>query len=89
MLHILLYPCLLNNLKVSSFQNVRTKTASPPENEPQKSHGIIISAAEQISASSERVWKLPFLLNGSIHSIKDVVAIFNLTEDLYGQIIDF
>lgn len=68
---------------------MRTKTASPPENEPQNTHGIIISAAEQISTSSKRMWKLPFLLNGSIHSTKDVVAIFNLTEDLYGQIIDF
>ena len=68
---------------------MRTKTASPPENEPQKSRGIIISAAEQISTSSERMWKLSFLLNGSIHSTKYVVAIFNLTEDLYHQIIDF
>ena len=68
---------------------MRIKTASPPENEPQKSHGIIISAAENISTSSERMWKLPFLLNGSIHSTKDFVSIFNLTEDLDGQIIDF
>ena len=88
-LHILFYPCLLNNLKVSSFQNVRTKTTSPPENESQKSHGIIISAADQISTLSESMWKLPFLLNGSIHSSKDFVAISNLTEDLDDQIIDF
>ena len=68
---------------------MRTKTASPPENEPQQYHGIIISAEEQIATSSERMWKLPFLLNENIHSTKDVVAIFNLTEDLDGQIIDF
>lgn len=73
------------SLAFSGFKNERGEAAVSFKNEFQKPHDIIITDGEQVGTSSESLERHASLLHGNNH--KDLVAIVNLTQKFYNQII--